>query len=105
MAREVTSIFIAGYTVLQLVGLARLAESRAAYETFLQALQDPASIVFHVLALIFAAYHSMTWFNLAPKAIPLQFGAARMPAWVMSGAHYVAWTIVSVGVLVCAGPM
>jgi fumarate reductase subunit C len=103
MAREVTSIFIGAYTVLMLVGLARLAESRAAYEAFLQALQSPASIALHVLALAFAAYHSITWFNLAPRAMPVRLGATRVPDSVVAGAHYLAWALASVVVLVAAG--
>jgi fumarate reductase subunit C len=103
MAREVTSIFIGVYTVLLLVGLARLAESRTAYEAFLQALQSPPSIVFHVLALLFAAYHSITWFNLAPRAMPVHIGDKRVPDYVIAGAHYVVWALASVVVLIAAG--
>jgi len=103
MAREVTCIFIGAYTVLLLVGLARLAESRAAYEAFVQALQSPASVAFHVLALVFSAYHSITWFNLAPKAMPVQVGEAFLPDSVIGGAHYVGWAIVSAVVLFAAG--
>ena len=105
MAREVTSIFIGAYTVLLLVGLARLAESRAAYEAFLQALQSPASIALHVLALAFAAYHSITWFNLAPRAMPVRLGDTRVPDSVVAGAHYLAWALASAVVLVAAGAL
>lgn len=103
MAREVTCIFIGVYTVLLLVGLARLAQSRAAYEGFLLALQSPTSIAFHVLALIFAAYHSITWFNLTPKAMPLQIGERFVPEGLIAGACYLAWAIVSALVLFSAG--
>lgn len=103
MAREVTCIFIGIYTVLLLVGLARLAQSRAAYEGFLLALQSPASIAFHVLALIFVAYHSITWFNLTPKAMPLQIGERFVPEGLIAGACYLAWAIVSALVLFCSG--
>lgn len=103
MAREVTCIFIGVYTLLLVVGLARLAESRPAYEGFLQALQSPASIAFHVLALLFSIYHSVTWFNLTPKAMPVQIGERFVSQGLIAGACYLAWIIVSVGVLYSAG--
>jgi fumarate reductase subunit C len=103
MAREVTCIFIGVFTVLLVVGLARLAESRAAYEAFLQSLQSPAAIVLLVLALLFSAYHSITWFNLTPKAMPVQAGERFVPDAVIAGAHYLGWAIVSAVVLFAAG--
>jgi fumarate reductase subunit C len=103
MAREVTCIFIGVYTMLLVVGLARLAEGRAAYEAFLQSLQGPASIALLVIALLFSAYHSITWFNLTPKALPLQIGGKFVPDAVIAGAHYIACAIASAVVLYAAG--
>ena len=85
MARELTCLFIGAYTLLLVVGIGRLAEGRAAYEAFLESLKSPLSIVFHVLALGFAVYHSVTWFNLTPKALPVQIGEEFMPDWVIAG--------------------
>jgi fumarate reductase subunit C len=103
MAREVTCIFIGAYTVLMLVGIMRVAEGPAAYAAFLQALQMPVSIAFHVLALVFSAYHSITWFNLTPRALPIQIGERFVPDAVIAGAHYVAWLALTLAVLVLAG--
>lgn len=103
MAREVTCIFIAIYTVILMVGLARLAQGPAEYGAFLEALRAPASIVFHVLALAFSLYHSFTWFNLAPKAMPVQIGEHVLPNAVIAGAHYVGFVVVTAVVLRLAG--
>jgi fumarate reductase subunit C len=103
MAREVTCIFIGAYTVLMLVGIMRVAEGPAAYAAFLQTLQTPASIAFHVLALGFSAYHSITWFNLTPRALPIQIGERFVPDGVIAGAHYAAWLVLTLAVLVLAG--
>lgn len=86
MAREFSCFFVAAYGVLMVVGLQRLAAGPAAWQDFLDALRSPASIAFHVVALAFSLYHSMTWFNLTPKAIPLPFVAA---------AHYAGWVLLS----------
>jgi len=103
MAREVTSIFIGIYTIILLVGLARLSEGQAQYEGFLAALRQPLSIVFHVLALAFSLYNSFTWFNVAPKALPIQVGEGFMPDSVVAGGHYVIWVLLSLFILFWAG--
>jgi len=56
-----------------------------------------------VLALIFSVYHSVTWFNLTPKALPLQRGETFVPDGAISGAHFAAWAVLSLVVLTLAG--
>jgi fumarate reductase subunit C len=103
MAREFSCIFIGGWTLMMVWGLKQLGEGPTAWAAFLECLRSPASIVFHVLALAFAAYHSITWFNLTPKALPVQVGEAFVPDGVISGAHYAAWAALSLAVLYLAG--
>ena len=103
MARECSCLFIGGYTLLLVAGLKSLSEGRAAYEAFIEGLESPGSIVFHLVALGFAMYHSATWFNLTPKALPVQVGEAFVPDGVISGAHYTAWAVLSLAVLYLAG--
>jgi fumarate reductase subunit C len=103
MAREVTCIFIGIYTIILLVGLARLSEGQAQYEGFLAALRQPSSIVFHVFALAFSLYNSFTWFNVAPKALPIQVGEGFMPDSVVAGGHYLVWVLLSLFILFWAG--
>jgi len=103
MARELTCIFIGAYTMLMVVGLMRVAEGPAAYAAFLQALQTPASMAFHLLAFVFSVYHSITWFSLTPRALPIQIGERFLPDAVISGAHYAGWLLLSLAVLVTAG--
>ena len=103
MAREVTCIFIAAYCVLLVVGLQRLAAGPAAYEAFLLGLRSADSIVFHLLALVAAFYHASTWFNATQRAMPLQMGEDFVPGNVISGAHYVAWVVLSFVILYLAG--
>ncbi len=103
MAREVSCVLIGAYTAVVVVGLVRLSEGAAAWGAFLEALQSPASVVFHLLALAFALYHTTTWFNLTPKAMPVQLGEASLPGGVIIGAHYAGWALVSALVLLLAG--
>ena len=90
MIREITSLFIVLYCALLVVGLVRLAQGPAAWDSFVAVLSSPLNVVFQFVCLAFATYHSVTWFNLTPKALPLPFIAA---------AHYALWGILSVIVL------
>jgi fumarate reductase subunit C len=103
MVREFSCLFIGGWTLLMVWGLKQLAEGPAAWAAFLECLKSPASIAFHVLALGFAAYHSITWFKLTPKALPLQLGEEFVPDAAISGAHFAAWALLSAAVLYLAG--
>ena len=103
MTREFSCLFIGGWTLLMVWGLKQLAEGPAAWAAFLDCLKSPASIVFHVLALAFAVYHSITWFNLTPKALPLQVGEEFVPDAAISGAHFAAWAVLSIAILYLAG--
>jgi fumarate reductase subunit C len=49
-----------------------------------------------LLALLF---HTVTWLNLAPKAIVLHLGGRRLPDAAVLAAHYAAWLVVSAAVV------
>lgn len=103
MAREFSCLFIGAWTFLFIWGLKRLSEGPEAWAAFLEALQSPLSIAFHVVGLAFAAYHSMTWFNLTPKALPIRVGESAVPGAVVAGMHYAIWAALSIAVLLLAG--
>ena len=103
LVREFSCLFIGGWTLLMVWGLKQLADGPAAWAAFLECLQSPASIVFHVVALGFALYHSVTWFNLTPKALPVQVGERFLPGAVIAGAHFVVWAFLSLLLFKLAG--
>ena len=103
MAREVSCILIGAYSGLVVVGLLRLSQGAAAWTGFTDALQTPLSVGFHLLALAFALYHTTTWFNVTPKAMPLQFGEFQVPGSIIIAAHYAGWLIVSALFLFLSG--
>lgn len=103
MTREFSCLFIGGWTLMMVWGLKQLAGGPEAWAAFLLLLKSPASIVFHLIALAFAIYHSVTWFNLTPKALPLQVGEEFVPGAAIAGAHYAAWAVFSAAVLYFTG--
>jgi fumarate reductase subunit C len=102
MVRELTSLFVGLYCVLLVVGLFRLSQGRAAWDGFLAALSSPPGVLFQLVCLAFAAYHSTTWFAVTPKAMPLTMRGEPVPAKAIVGAHYAVWAIVSLIVLIAA---
>jgi fumarate reductase subunit C len=103
MLREFSCLFIGGWTLMMVWGLSQLAEGPQAWAAFLEFLKSPASIAFHLAALAFATYHSVTWFNLTPKALPLQVGEDFVPDAAISGAHFGAWAVLSLAILYFSG--
>jgi fumarate reductase subunit C len=103
MIRELTSLFVGLYCALLVVGLVRLSQGHAAWDGFVAAFSSPAGVAVQFLCLVFAIYHSVTWFALTPKAMPLMMKGEPVPGIVIVGAHYVAWAAVSAVVLVAVG--
>ena len=103
MIRELTSLFVGLYCVLLAVGLVRLAQGHPAWDGFVANLSSPLGISLQSICLVFAIYHSVTWFSLTPKAMPLMVKGEPVPGIVIVGAHYVAWAAVSAVVLIGAG--
>jgi fumarate reductase subunit C len=99
MAREVTCIFIMAYTFLLIWALGSLANGPEAYQSFLDALNSPLGILFNLAALVVTVYHSMSWFNVTPQAMPIQRGEEFVPGNIIVGAHYGGWAVVSLIVL------
>lgn len=103
MSREVTCIFIGAFALLMVCLLERLSAGQAAYEHFLGSLQKPSVIIGLVLILAFAVHNATSWFNVTPKALPVQMGESFLPGKYIVAAHYVAWLVASSSVLILAG--
>ena len=95
MVREMTSVGVAGYSVFLLYLVYRLGQGSEAYEVAIGLIMSPPSIALHLIALVLAVYHTVTWFNVTPKVIVIHLGEERVPAFVIAGAHYAGWLAVS----------
>ncbi len=103
MSREVTCIFIGAFALLMVCALERLSSGPAAYEAFLAAITGPWSALALVVVLVFAVHNATSWFNVTPKALPVQIGEDFLPGKVIVAAHYAVWVLVSAVVLLLAG--
>ena len=94
MAMEATSVLVAVYAVILLVGLARLSQGEAAYNGWLDALKSRWSVGFHVLILLVFLYHMWSWFKIMPKTLPtIYLGGWKLPQ------PAITWTGVVVAVV------
>lgn len=96
MMRELTAVFVGGYCAFLLFFIYKLSQGLEAYEGIIQALESPLSIVLHIIVLLFALYHSITWFNLTPKILVLRIGEEKVPPILIVGANFVAWLGLSI---------
>ena len=100
MVRELTAVFVAVYLIFLLVWLARLGAGKDSFAELLAAMTQPESRWLHAAALIAALWHSITWFNLTPKAMPVFCGENRVPdPLVAIGMGYLPWVVVSILIL------
>ncbi|MBB4286830.1 fumarate reductase subunit C [Roseospira goensis] len=103
MAREVTCIFIGLYAIILTMGLVRLAQGPDAWNRYIAGMAEPVALVFHLVALGFACYHAMGWFNVTPKAMRIPKGDGFVPDKTIIGVHYGIWGGVSLVLLILMG--
>jgi fumarate reductase subunit C len=96
MVRELTALFVAGYAIFLLTLVYQAQQGPEAFVSFIQGLKSPLSLVLHLLALLMAIYHSVTWFNLTPKALVVWRGENAVPPTLIAASHYVVWVLLSV---------
>ena len=95
ISRELTSLAV-GYAALFLLVYARsLARGEAAHARLVDWMRHPAVLGLHAAALLVLVLHSVTWLNLAPKALVLRLARRRVPDGALLAAHYLAWLMVS----------
>ena len=103
LSREVTCVFIGAFALLMLCAVERLSKGQAAYEEFLAAITGPLSALGLLVILAFAVHNTTSWFNVTPKAMPLQIGEEFLAGKYIIGAHYAVWAIASLVILFFAG--
>lgn len=99
IARELTSVFVACYAVILLFYIRSVAQGSEAFASMSERLASPLSIILHSIAMVALLYHSITWFNLAPKAMVIKVGETRIPDTLIVLMNYVGWLAVSVVII------
>jgi fumarate reductase subunit C len=100
MLRELSSVFIAIFLVVFLAQIFQLTKGPDAYAAFAQKLSSPGWILFHGVALLFALYHSLTWFQSTAVIMPLNLGERAVPRSVVFALILGAWIAASAVILI-----
>ncbi len=93
--RELSSLAVIYSVALLLFLLYSLSKGPDSYTAFQEWLKSPLGIAINLIAFLFVLYHTITWFNLAPRAMPVRVGGKRLPDWMVAAPNYVAWLVIS----------
>jgi fumarate reductase subunit C len=93
--RELSSVAVAWTVALVLVQILALIRGQSAYLQFERRMSSPWMIAVNIVAFGFLLLHSITWFNLAPKAMAVRVRGRRVPGVLISGPQYLAWIAIS----------
>lgn len=96
--REISSIFVAWYVLLTVLQIRAMLSGPRSYADFQEFLATPPVILFNAVSFVFVLIHTITWFNLAPRAMAVRVGGRRVPDILISAPNYAAWLAVSAGV-------
>jgi fumarate reductase subunit C len=66
------------------------------YSRFQHWLQSPWVIALNLASFLFVVYHTITWFNLAPRAMPIRVRGKRLPEFLVAAPNYAIWLAASV---------
>ena len=96
MAREFTALAVLAYAIVLTVGVVRLAQGEAAWNGWLDALQTPGSMLFHLVLLVAFFVHAKSWFEIMPKTMPMMFvGGRRVSAMAITRIGWTATLVAS----------
>ena len=96
--REISSVFVAFFVVTTLLQLRALSRGPQAFADFQNWLKNPYVLALNVVSFFFVLFHTVTWLNLAARAMPVRVGGKKVPELLISATNYAAWAIIS-GVL------
>jgi len=97
MVREWTSFFVATFSLIYIYELSLFASG--ARDSALTVMRNPGIIAFNVLALVFTAYHALTWFYLIGKVQPIKIGKTASKPWQALLLNIVILLIISYAVI------
>jgi len=98
MLRELTSVFVGWFVVVTLLQIRALTSGPAAYQAFEDWLKSPPLLILNSISFLFVVFHSVTWFNVTPKAMPIRMGGKRVPDLLIVLPNYAAWLVLSAAV-------
>jgi fumarate reductase subunit C len=96
--RELSSVFVAFVVIMTILQVRALRGGPQAYARFQHQMQSPAVISVSLISLFFVVFHTITWFNLTPRAMAVRVRGKRIPESLVAAPNYAIWIVVSTAV-------
>jgi fumarate reductase subunit C len=96
--REISSVFVALAVLGVLLQIRALEMGPESYARFEDRLRTPLGIAITVIVFFFVLFHSITWFNLAPRAVTVRIGGRKIPELFIAAGNYSLWAVATVAV-------
>jgi fumarate reductase subunit C len=93
--REVSSLFVAWSVAFVLLLVRAVGKGPGNYADFLDWADTPWVVLLNIVSLAFIVYHSVTWFQLTPKAMAVRLRGRRVPGAAIAGSAFAGWVVVS----------
>lgn len=98
MLRELSSIFNALWALRVLLQFRQAHGSREGYDRFVAAQRRPAWIAYHLITLLFALIHSVTFLIAAGKGPTVHVRGRRVPERTLATGAFAGWAAASLAV-------
>lgn len=95
MLRELSSLFNALWALRVLIQLDQLRDGRDAYEAFVAAQRRPRWLAYHLITLVFAVIHAVTFLTAAGKGPTLHVQGRRVPERTLARGAFAGWAAAS----------
>jgi len=99
MLRELSSVFVALWSVRLLIQLNQLRRGEVAYDAAVAVQRRPPALAFHLISLLFALIHSVTFLIAAGKGPTVRMGGRRVPERAITVGAFAGWAGASLLVL------
>jgi len=93
--RELTSLGVAYFSICLILLVRAISIGPDSYQFFLRWFSSPLGIIIDIAAVGLLLFHSITWFQLAPKAMVIRIGKTTIPGSLIVGANFGAWIVFS----------
>jgi succinate dehydrogenase subunit C len=95
VVRELSSVFVAWFVVFLLLLVRAVSQGDREYQRFLDLATTPWMLALNAITLFFVVFHTVTWFNAAPRAIVVRLRGRRVPAGIILVLHYAVWVLLT----------
>ena len=95
MMRELSSVFVALYSIFLIIQFCSVSEGPEKYNAWLVVSQSWWMILIHVVIGVFVLLHMITWFRISGRI----FGAKPLTPAMVTVANYIVWVVVSIGII------